>query len=244
MVASSSYNMILDILFNEARLHEFRRGTVKIKISFSLLSLLLCGFVLHAQRTIQGRNAPQAATASDTGVVTIQAVLTQVRSALVNVQADLKGKQLPPLASVDLTLQTVVSAEGGPTIKLWIISLGATREKDETQTVTIHLTPPSANNAVAVGAADLTKALETAIVSAAEGAQQSGTPDYPLKFSGLTVQLEFAVKTAGNASINIPQIVPITAELSGKVSKNATQTIKIVFQDPTSKPPAKPAAKP
>jgi hypothetical protein len=83
-----------------------------------------------------------------------------------------------------------------------------------------------------VGAASLTEALESAIVSAAEGAQQSGTSEYPLLFSGLTVELEFTVKTTGNGKVSIPIITPITAELSGQVAKNATQTIKVVFEDP------------
>jgi hypothetical protein len=72
-------------------------------------------------------------------------------------------------------------------------------------------------------------------VSAAEAAQQSGTAEYPLLFSGLTVELEFTVKSSGKAGIKIPIITPITADLSGQVAKNATQTIKIVFQDKASK---------
>jgi hypothetical protein len=173
----------------------------------------------------------KSVASEDKGIVAIKEVISQVRQALVGVQKDLRDKKLPPLASVDLTLKTVVEKDAGGTFKLWIISFGVKREKDETQTVTIHLIPPSPDNPKSVGAVTLGAALESAIVSAAEGAQQSGTTDYPLMFSGLTVELEFTVKMTGNGKITIPEIAPITADISGQVAKNATQNIKIVFQD-------------
>jgi hypothetical protein len=196
------------------------------------LSTILLATISPAQTPSSTTNTPQAATSADKDVVAIQVVIGQIRDALVGVQKQLKGKQLPPLASVDLTLKTVVEKDAGGTIKLWILSFGVKREKDQTQEVTIHLTPPSPDNPRKVGAASLTDALESAIVSAAEGAQQSGTQEYPLLFSGLTVSIDFTVKTTGNAKVSIPIITPITADISGQVAKNATQTIKIVFQDP------------
>ena len=191
--------------------------------------------VSQSQTTQSPPNSNRTGSAADASqVVAIQTVIAQVRDALTRVQKDLDGKQLPPLASVDLTLKTVVEKDAGGTFKLWIISFGVKREKDETQTLTIHLTPPSKDNPQKVGAASLTAALESAIVSAAEGAQQSGTKDYPLKFSGLTLSLDFTVKTTGSGGISIPTITPITVDLSGHVAKNATQTIKIVFEDAKS----------
>jgi hypothetical protein len=198
----------------------------------------LCVFIFFAvcllPTSLPAQNAapPAAVTPPNKDVVAVQAVIAQIRDALVRAQKTLKGKQLPPLASIDLTLKTVVLKEAGGTFKLWIISFGATRENDQTQSVQIHLTPPSPDNPTKVGAASLTDALESAIVNAAEAAQQSGTDQYPLLFSGLTLELDFTVQTAGNGSVSIPVITPITVDLSGKVSKNATQTIKVVFQDP------------
>jgi hypothetical protein len=197
-----------------------------------VLSGVLLTTVTTPAQTPPSANASPAETPGNKDVVAIQTVIGEIRDALVRVQKELKGKQLPPLASIDLTLKAVVEKDAGGTFKLWILSFGVKREKDQTQSVIIHLTPPSPGNPTKVGAASLTEALESAIVSAAEGAQQSGTSGYPLLFSGLTVELEFTVKTTGNGKVSIPIITPITAELSGQVAKNATQTIKIVFEDP------------
>jgi hypothetical protein len=206
-------------------------GAMALRSCAFFLSIFLLGVDTQAQQSsVQPSSGSVVST--DKGVVAIQGVIGQIRDALTRTQKELRGKQLPPLASVDVTLKTVVEKDAGGTFKLWIISFGVKREKDQTQTLTIHLTPPSPDNPTKVGAADLTSALESAIVSAAEGAQQSGTPEYPLLFSGLTVEMEFTVKTTGNAKVSIPIITPITADISGQVAKNATQTIKIVFQDP------------
>jgi len=194
--------------------------------------LLIGIFAMAVMASAQTASTQANATPPDKDVVAIQTVIGEIRDALIRVQKELKGKQFPPLASIDLTLKAVAEKDAGGTIKLWILSFGVKREKDQTQSVTIHLTPPSPENPTKVGAASLTEALESAIVSAAEGAQQSGTSEYPLQFSGLTVELEFTVKTTGNGKVSIPIITPITAELSGQVAKNATQTIKIVFEDP------------
>jgi Trypsin-co-occurring domain 2 len=207
------------------------RGAMMTRNGALFLPFLLLGSNLLAQEPPKKTTATTN-TQADQGIVTIQSVIAQIRDALTRTQKELRGKQLPPLASVDLTLKTVVEKDAGGTLTLWIISFGVKREKDQTQTVTIHLTPPSPDNPTKVGAGDLTSALDSAIVSAAEGAQQSGTSEYPLLFSGLTVEIEFTVKTTGNGKVSIPIITPITADISGQVAKNATQTIKIVFQDP------------
>jgi hypothetical protein len=205
---------------------------MNFKSCLLLLAFLCTGPGALSQATVSGSKTSQAAASDDKGVVAIQAVISQVRGALIDVQKDLRDKNLPPLASIDLTLKTVAEKDAGGTFKLWIISFGVKREKDQTSTVTIHLTPPSPDNPKPVGAVTLGEALRTAIVSAAEGAQQSGNKDYPLLFSGLTVELEFTVKTTANGGLTVPDIVPITAAISGQVAKNATQTIKVVFQDP------------
>jgi hypothetical protein len=210
------------------------------KLIVSSLCVLMMAPIARPQAPSPAQGA-EAAT-SDKDVVAIQAVLGEIRDALVRVQQQLKGKQLPPLTSIDLTLKTVVEKDAGGTFKLWIISFGVKREKDQTQTVAIHLTPPSPENPTKVGAASLTDALESAIVSAAEGAQESGTSQYPLLFSGLTVDLDFTVKTTGNGGVSVPVITPITVDLSGQVDKNATQSIKVVFGDAT-KPDSKAGSK-
>jgi hypothetical protein len=166
--------------------------------------------------------------------VAIGTVIRQVADALERVEAQRKELQIPKFKSVDLTLQTVADKQGGVKLKLWMISLGATREYKQTQELVIHLTPPTGKAPLSVGAISVTEALESTIISAAQGAQNAGTKDYPLSFSGLTVTLAFVVQNELSGGASIPIITPVTAELSGKVDKANTQTLKVTFDDSTT----------
>ena len=166
--------------------------------------------------------------------VALQAVVEQIKEALADVQTELAQKSLPPLQSVKLTLQTTASAKGGAKIKLWVISFGHTWERDKAQQVDIELTPPNAGNERNVSTKSLTEELEDLILNAAQGVKDAGVGKIPLKWTGLTVELGFTVKgdTSGGANV---QIVPITAEFSGDLSKTAVQKLVITFKSPTPK---------
>jgi hypothetical protein len=172
----------------------------------------------------------QPSEADPKQVATIDAVMKQIQEALTIVQRDLKGKHLPQLKSVTLTLNTVVQKQAGATLKLWIITLGGKHENDETQEVSVTLVPPSPSNPTKVGAVSLSEALEKIIESAAEGVQGVSSGNYPLRFSGLTATIAFAIQNSGDAGGNIV-ILPVSIGLTGHVAKNQTQTLKVTFDD-------------
>jgi hypothetical protein len=178
----------------------------------------------------QEPSAQLAGTAPDQQVVEIHAVLTEVRDALVRVQKKLREKvgTYPALATITLTLQTVITKDKEAQFKLWVISLGSTVEKENTQEMVIQLTPPSHLDPSAAGTTSLTEALEHTIVSAVDGARDAGSPEFPLNFTGLSASIGFTVKKTGKVGGSI-QVSPITAELSGSLAKTVVQNIKVVF---------------
>ena len=172
--------------------------------------------------------APEAKALEPNRAVAIQTVLTSVRDALIGVQKALLRDDYPPLTAVTLTLQTAAAKQAGGEIKLWVVALGGKAEKSELQEITIQLTPPSPNSPRNVAEESLTSALESAIVSAVEGAQNAGSPGLPLAFTGLQVSISFAVKSNAGGGAKI-EILPISADLSGETSASSTQNIKVVF---------------
>ena len=187
-------------------------------VMFSLLSLL----VLPATATAADDRGldPKAAA--------IQSVLTEVRDSLLRVQKTLKAKKYPPLSAITLTLQTVAVKEVGGQVKLWIFSAGSKVSKEASQEVVIQLTPPSADNPSKVSSGSFTDALESAIMSAVDGAQTAGDATLPLKFSGLDVTIGFTVKGNIQAGAKL-ELLPITVDLSGSVANTAVQTLKVSF---------------
>jgi hypothetical protein len=145
--------------------------------------VLICMSALFLSRGAAAGQAPPSAskqnkkattqTSIDKNAVAIEAVIKQVAEALDHVEAKRKELQIPKFKSVDLTLQTVADKQGGAKIKLWVISFGATHEYKQTQEVVIHLTPPTGKGPSNVGAVNVTEALESTIVSAAQGAQNA-----------------------------------------------------------------------
>jgi len=172
--------------------------------------------------------APEAKALEPNRAVAIQTVLTSVRDALIGVQKALRRDDYPPLTAVTLTLQTAAAKQAGGEIKLWVVALGGKAEKSELQEITIQLTPPSPNSPRNVAEESLTSALESAIVSAVEGAQNAGSPGLPLAFTGLQVSISFVVKSNAGGGAKI-EILPISADLSGETSASSTQNIKVVF---------------
>lgn len=172
--------------------------------------------------------APQAKALEPSHAVAIQTVLTSVRDALIGVQKTLRRDDYPPLTAVTLTLQTAAAKQAGGEIKLWVVALGGKAEKSELQEITIQLTPPSPNSPRNAAEESLTSALESAIVSAVEGAQNAGSPGLPLAFTGLKVSISFVVKSNAGGGAKL-EILPISADLSGEISVSSTQNIKVVF---------------
>jgi Trypsin-co-occurring domain 2 len=172
--------------------------------------------------------SPEAKALEAGRVIAIQTVLTTVRDALIGVQKTLRHDNYPPLSVVTLTLQTTVAKQAGGEVKLWVVVLGGKAEKQELQEIVIQLTPPSPNNPRNVVEESLTSALESAIVSPVEGAQNAGSPRLPLTFTGLQVSISFVVKSSGGGGAKI-EILPISADLSGEISESSIQNKKVVF---------------
>lgn len=161
-------------------------------------------------------------------VVALNDVISEVKTALADVQTQLANSGLPQLKSVKLTLQTVATIKGGAKIKLWVISFGHTWERDKSQQVDIELTPPKPGNPKAISSESLTQELEDAIISASQGVKAASSGPVPLNWTGLTVQLSFTVKGDTTGGVNV-QIMPVTAEFSGDLSKTAVQKLTVTF---------------
>jgi Trypsin-co-occurring domain 2 len=179
-----------------------------------------------------GNAQTPSSTISDSQVSSIDAVVSQVKQALASVQTSLATSGMPPLKQVKISLQTTATKKGGVTLKLWVINIGGTYEKDKTQQIDIVLTPPAPGAPKAVGTVSITQELEDAIFSAAQGVKNAGSGAIPLKFTSLDIQLGFTVKGDLNGGANIT-IVPITADFTGDLSKTAVQTLTVSFAAPT-----------
>jgi len=202
--------------------------SIKSPISVLFLIALGTGFL------VGGCTTPSASAPSPMpAAVAIDSVITQVKQALGDVQNQLVTEGLPPLKQVDLSLQTIATNQGGASIKLRVVTLGGTHETDITQQIDLTLAPPKPGGTQKVSAIALTRNLEDAIISAAEGIKNAGAKPNPLVPTNLVVTLSFAVKDTVKGDANIT-ILPLGPDISGSVARNSVQTLKLTFAAPSS----------
>jgi hypothetical protein len=162
--------------------------------------------------------------------VTIQAVVSQVKEALSNVQTKLTNKQLPPLKSVKLTLQTVATSKAGAKISFWVITIGGSLQKEASQEVVLELVPPKAGNPVNISSESFTKALEDSILDVAQGVQGADQGSLPLKLQNLTVTLGFTVTAEGTAGAKLT-LTPVTLDISGQKDKKVVHKLEVAYSN-------------
>lgn len=170
--------------------------------------------------------------------VTIQDVVSQVKDALSNVQTKLADKQLPPLKSVKLTLQTIATKKAGATISFWVLTIGGSLQKDATQQLVIELIPPKAGNPTNVSSESFTQALEDSIINAAMGVQNAAKGPVPLELNSLAVTLGFTVTAEGTAGAKLT-LAPINLDVSGTINKKVTHTLEVTYGTSVSTPDKK-----
>jgi hypothetical protein len=162
------------------------------------------------------------------GGAEIAEVVKQVKDALSDVQTELAQSNLPQLKAVKLSLKTAIESKAGGSFKLVVITIGGTKEESSVQQIDVTLVPPNPGNPKQISTQSVTKALEDAILSAARGVRDAGAGTVPLKVSEVTVSLNFSVKDSGNAGMKL-ELVPITPELSGSLSKTTVQNLAVTF---------------
>jgi|ERR1700728_955357 len=154
-------------------------------------------------------------------------------------------ESIPPLATADFDFKTVVDTKGGPTINLLIFTLGATREKQQTNELDFqyspHVQPKGEFFSFDGGNAPTTLyqyLLDTLKESAKEIKNASDQPPGATKLDlcQLTLSVSFGVTTDIQGGLKLPfQLITISATLDH--SKNNVQQVKLAFKvkDPNNK---------
>jgi Trypsin-co-occurring domain 2 len=178
-------------------------------------------------------NVAKQDSTSDSDLVPLAAVISQVQDALSQYQRNLGtgADALPSLASAEFDFKTTVATTVGGSISLFIFKIGASREKDVVNDVTYSYAVPKPPASMGIAAKTkiplLKDELAATIQHAAAAVRTAGTLG-SLTFSKLTINLQFGVKWDGSGGVTAP-IQLVTIGLSGDRNKNTVQSVKLVF---------------
>jgi hypothetical protein len=172
---------------------------------------------------------PTVASPKDT--VPLENLLTEVKEALAVAQQLAKEKNLPALESVTLTLQTVAVKGLGGTVRLFIFKLGATTTTTGTSKIVLTLTPPGPSEEKALGPVESN--LVNAMLAASEAVKAARGSLSGFEAKQVVCEYSFGVKEEGSGTVGLTlELVPISVEVGGDVSKQAIQTVTVSFKRP------------
>ncbi|MDQ6693869.1 MAG: hypothetical protein M3014_05530 [Chloroflexota bacterium] len=158
------------------------------------------------------------------GGVELGEIINTVKAALIDAQEqpDMGAK----LQSVELTLQTVAKAEGGPQLKFKIlvvdVQLGGTIGAENVQTIKLAITPPKSQRTKLDGysTGDIRGSLVAGIQAIRQGLSIAAMPPTPLVLKNASVELNFTVTRDGKIDIVV---------FNAEVKSTSVQTIKLTF---------------
>lgn len=196
-----------------------------IAMNIKFLPLFL--FLFLSQVLISQENNPEPGTE-------LENILKNIQDGLQVAANALDEDELPPLKSVELTLQGYHYKKTGGKLKFFIISFGKERISELTQTVVITLTPPK-SGPENVSSNSITKKLADIIIAAAEGVNAAGISssgsNVPLNFTKLSAELVFVVTKDKNGGLAFTfEPFSLDVEAGKGVKKSELQKIKIVYE--------------
>lgn len=160
--------------------------------------------------------------------VPLDAMLGQMKNALVLVAKDSEVAALPPLKTATLNATTVQKKVQGGTFKLFIIEIGHTHTSELTTNVSITLAPPKGASLPVAAQADVAKQLAAAILSAAHAVSNAGKSSPPLIAKEIKASIKFGVTSDNQGKITFT-FAPAEIGINGDASGEATQEIEIVY---------------
>jgi hypothetical protein len=162
---------------------------------------------------------------ADSGV-SLDKLLSDIQRTLIKVRDTSDISSLLRLETVKLNLRGTVAynAEGKAT--LFIVDLGGGGSESSAQEIDLTLEPPRPGDRSRVSGS--TAPLADAIIDAARDVKQAASREPPLHLKELSATISFTVEKSADVSAGL-KILPVTAEIGGKLKREDVQKITIVF---------------
>lgn len=168
-------------------------------------------------------HSPSVEESAEHEAISVTVITNAVKEALSKAQQSLGDKGLGELKSVDLTLKVAVQDAGGGTIKMVVIGGDFKGSSTTTQTISLSLEPPAADDKSLLSDEELTESLVNAIVAAGEAgyevkeAGMTGEPKLLLDKVKTTVDFSVSTTAAGKIGFEV-----IGIEIGGSYSETST----------------------
>jgi hypothetical protein len=138
------------------------------------------------------------------------------------------AKCFPPLTSIKLELNTTVGKSAGVSINFLVFTIGHTRSRESSSTLTIEFSLPAAKFRTS-SLEESAEALAKAIVNAKKSYAAAAEIDPELTKGKVTLVFKFVVSSETKGGLKITEVIPIGLEGNAKLTLQQIHTITLIF---------------
>lgn len=178
--------------------------------------------------------AAQSAAAQDSSGLPLAEMIRETKIALLRVQEKAEARNLPPLSSAILEVNTVQQVDANGSVKFLVIELGGGPATEAATTVKLTLVPPSPGAGSDVAKVQLADRLAEVILASVQSIAEAHKGKPPLIASAVEVAVKFGVVRSANGGLAI-QFPPFELKAGGKIKASEIQTVTVTYATPRAK---------
>jgi Trypsin-co-occurring domain 2 len=155
-------------------------------------------------------------------------MIREMKVALLRVQEKAEARNLPPLSSAVLEINTIQEIDANGSIKFLVVALGGGPTTEATSTIKITLIPPRPGVGTDVANIQLADRLAEVILASAKSLAEAKQGKPPLIVSAVTVAVKFAIVRSANGGLSL-QFPPFELKAGAKIKASEIQTVTVTY---------------
>jgi NTP-dependent ternary system trypsin peptidase co-occuring protein len=155
-------------------------------------------------------------------------MIRETKVALLRVQEKGEARNLPPLSSAVLELNTIQEVDAKGSVKFLVVEVGGGPATEATSTVKITLRPPSQGARNEVTTDQLADRLAEGILASARSLSEAALGQPALQVSAVTVAMKFAVTRSVNGGLSV-EFPPFQLSAGGGVKASEIQVVTVTY---------------
>lgn len=161
-------------------------------------------------------------------------LIRETKVALLRVQEKAEARNLPPLSSVVLEVNTVQEVEANGSVKFLVVELGGGPASETTSIFKIKLVPPHPGEGTDVANIELADRLAEGILASARSLAEAKEGKPSLNAAEVSVALKFGLTRSVNGGLSI-EFPPFELQGGGKVKASEVQIVTVTYAIGTPK---------
>jgi Trypsin-co-occurring domain 2 len=161
-------------------------------------------------------------------------MIRETKVALLRVQEKAEARNLPPLSSAILELNTIQQVDASGSVKFLVIELGGGPATEAASTVKITLEPPAPGAGTDVANVQLADRLADVILASAASLAEAKKGKPPLKVTEVSVAVKFGLVRSANGGLSLA-FPPFELKAGATIKASEIQTVTVSYADKSTK---------